>query len=271
MRFPGLSAGAPPSRRPLLLAIWLLVAFEVVSIGATLILDRVTDLDGKARDLIVEALLAAGVVGMIAALGWWQSTAFTTPRREWRNLRLLILPLALTLLPFLGGMRSVDAGTIGLLVVGYALNSIAEDGMFRGIVPRVLRSRGLLVAVVLSSLLFGLAHFGNIVSRPDQSVAITVAQAVGAFTEGIGLVAVRLATNTIWPVMLVHFLGDLFGQVGGLPVVLPNVIESTVMLVFGIWVYRRHRTEMEQSLLAVDAYEPGRIVAAATRDRATGG
>ena len=71
--------------------------------------------------------------------------------------------------------------------------------------------------------------------------------------------------------MLVHFLGDLFGQVGGLPVVLPNVIESTVMLVFGIWVYRRHRTEMEQSLLAVDAYEPGRIVAAATRDRATGG
>ena len=178
------------------------------------------------------------MIGLVAFFGWWRSTSFSTPWREWRNRRLLVLPLALTLLPFLGGVRNVDTGTIALLVVGYALNSIAEDGMFRGLMPRVLRSRGLLIAVVLSSLLFGLAHFGNIVSRPDQSVAITAAQALGAFTQGIGLVAVRLAMDTIWPVMLVHFLGDLFGQLGGLPIVLSNVIESVVMLVFGIWVYR---------------------------------
>ncbi len=270
MRSPNLPTPATPSGRPFLLAIGLLVAFEVVSIGATLVLDRVSDLDGKARDLIVEALLAAGVVGLIAALGWWRSTAFSTPMREWRSPWLLVLPLALTLLPFLGGVRNVETGTIGLLVLGYALNSIAEDGMFRGIMPRVLRSRGLLVAVVLSSLLFGLAHFGNIVSRPDQSVAITAAQALGAFTQGIGLVAMRLAMDTIWPVMLVHFLGDLFGQLGGLPIVLSNVIESTVMLVFGIWVYRRHRTEMEQSLLASDADEPAKRAATSVRDGATG-
>ena len=270
MRTLNLTTSASPSRRPILLAVGLLAAFEVVSIGGTLVLDRVSDLDGKARDLIVEALLAAGVVGLIAVLGWWRSTAFSTPIREWRNLRLLVLPLALTLLPFLGGVRNVETSTIGLLVIGYALNSIAEDGMFRGIVPRVLRSRGLLVAVVVSSLLFGLAHFGNIVSRPDQSVAITAAQALGAFTQGIGLVAVRLATDTIWPVMLVHFLGDLFGQLGGLPIVPSNVIESSVMLVFGIWVYRRHRGEMERSLLASDAEESVMGVARTTSDRATG-
>ena len=258
------------AHRPLLLAVGLLAGFEVVSIGATLILDRVTSLDGKARDLIVEALLAGGVVGLIAAGGWWRSTAFSTPLRQWRNLPLLVLPLALTLLPFLGGVRSVDVTTLGLLIVGYALNSIAEDGMFRGIVPRVLRSRGLLVAVVLSSLLFGLAHLGNIVSRPDQSVAITAAQALGAFTQGIGLVAIRLATDTIWPVMLIHFLDDLFGQLGGLPIVLGNVVESTVMLVFGIWVYRRHRTEMEQSLLASDVDQLATGLSTPNRDRATG-
>jgi len=271
MRTPNVSNSASPSRPPILLAVGLLVAFEVVSIGATLVLGRVSDLDGKARDLIVEALLAAGVVGLVAVLGWWRSTAFSTPIREWRNLRLLILPLALTLLPFLGGVRNVETSTIGLLVVGYALNSIAEDGMFRGVVPRVLRSRGLLVAVVLSSLLFGLAHFGNIVSRPDQSVAITAAQALGAFTQGVGLVAMRLAMDTIWPVMLVHFLGDLFGQVGGLPIVLSNVIESTVMLVFGIWVYRRYRDEMARSLLADDAVEPTGRAATSAPDRATRG
>jgi len=242
-------------RSPVLMAVGLLMAFLAVSIGATLILDRVTGLEDKSRDLITEAVLAAVVVGLIAGLGWWRSTAFSTPRREWRNLSLLILPLALTLLPFLGGVRTVDAGTIGLLVVGYALNSIAEDGMFRGILPRVLRSRGLLVAIIVSSLLFGLAHLGNIVSRPDQSVTTTAAQAFGAFTQGIGLVAVRLATDTIWPVMVIHFLGDLFGQLGGLPLVLSNVIDSTVMLVFGIWIYRHHRAVMERSLFADDAGE----------------
>lgn len=267
MRIPNVTTSGP-SRRPILLAVGLLFAFEVVSIGATLVFDRVSGLDGKARDLVVEALLAAGVAGLIAALGWWRSTAFSTGHS--RNLRLLILPLALTVLPLLGGVRNVETSTIGLLVVGYALNSIAEDGMFRGIVPRVLRSRGLLVAVVLSSLLFGLAHFGNIVSRPDQSVAITAAQALGAFTQGIGLVVVRLVMDTIWPVMLVHFLGDLFGQLGGLPIVLSNVIESTAMLVFGIWVYRGHRTELEQSLLATDTDEAVARVTTRTHDRATG-
>jgi membrane protease YdiL (CAAX protease family) len=271
MRSVSVAAPSPRSRRPIMVAIALLVGFELVAVGMTLVLDRVTGLDGKARDLTVEAVLAAGVVGLIAALAWWRSTGFTTPMREWRNRRLLVLPLGLTLLPFLGGVRNVDIRTIGLLVVGYALNSLAEDGMFRGIMPRVLRSRGLLVAVVLSSFLFGLAHFGNIISRPDQSVAITAAQALGAFTEGIGLVAVRLAMDTIWPVMLVHFLGDLFGQLGGLPVVLSNVIGSTVMLVFGIWVYRRHRSELELSLLTADV-DPAAAVAGGTRhDGALGG
>jgi len=271
MRSASVVATPHPSRRPLLTAVALLVGFEAVAVGMTLFLDRVTGLDGKARDLIVEAMLAAGVVGLIAALGWWRSTGFTTPVREWRNRRLIVLPLALTLLPFLGGVRNIEVGTIGLLVVGYALNSIAEDGMFRGIVPRVLRSRGLLVAVVVSSLLFGLAHFGNIVSRPDQSVAITAAQALGAFTQGIGLVVVRLAMDTIWPVMLVHFLGDLFGQLGGLPIVLSNVIESTVMLLFGIWVYRRHRSGSERSLLATDIEAPSADAGTSLPDGALGG
>jgi len=79
MRTLNLTTSASPSRRPILLAVGLLAAFEVVSIGGTLVLDRVSDLDGKARDLIVEALLAAGVVGLIAVLGWWRSTAFSTP------------------------------------------------------------------------------------------------------------------------------------------------------------------------------------------------
>jgi hypothetical protein len=33
-----------------------------------------------------------------------------------------------------------------------------------------------------------------------------------------------------------------------MPIVLANVIESVVMLVYGIWVYRRYRAEMAAEL-----------------------
>lgn len=243
---------AAPSSRPILVAIGLLLAFELIANGATLVLGATGVLDGKARDLVTEALLALFVVGIVASRGWWRSTGFTTPVSGWRHRRLLVLPLVLTLLPFSGGFAGTDGGTFAILVVGYGLNSIAEDGMFRGVVPRVLRDRGLLVAVVLSSLLFGLAHFGNLISRPDQSVAITAAQAFGSFTEAIGITALRLATDTIWPVMLIHFLADLFGQLGGAPVVLWHVVYSVILMVYGIWIYRRYRTDMERSLHAAD-------------------
>jgi membrane protease YdiL (CAAX protease family) len=240
------------SINPILGAVALLVAYVALAAGSTLVLNATTTLDGKARDLIAEAVLAIAVLALIGLLGWWRSTGFATPLRSWRHGRLLVLPIALTFLPFLGGVRSgIDGSTVALLVVGYALNSLAEDGMFRGIMPRVLRSHGLLVATVLSSVLFGLAHFGNILSRPDQSVAITAAQALGAGTQGFGLVALRLANATIWPVMLIHFMGDLFGQLGGVPIVLANVVESVVMLVYGVWVYRRYRAELAAEL-AVD-------------------
>jgi membrane protease YdiL (CAAX protease family) len=253
MRAPSVSVSRSGSVDPILTALGCLIAFAVVANAGTLILDAVTALDGKARDVLSEAALAAFVLVVIAALAWWRSTGFSTPRPAWRHLRLLVLPIALTLLPFLGGVKAgVDGSTIALLVVGYALNSVAEDGMFRGIMPRVLRGRGLLAAVVVSSVFFGLAHFSNILSRPDQSVAITAAQALGAGTEGIGLVALRLANATIWPVMVIHFLGDLFGQIGGMPVVLANVVESTVMLVYGIWIYRTYRADLQAELDAPD-------------------
>jgi membrane protease YdiL (CAAX protease family) len=249
MRAPGVSASRSRSIDPILGAVALLVAYVALAAGSTLVLNATTTLDGKARDLIAEAVLAAAVLALIGLFAWWRSTGFATPLPSWRHGRLVILPIALTFLPFLGGVKSgIDGSTIALLVVGYALNSLAEDGMFRGIMPRVLRSHGLLIATVISSVFFGLAHFGNILSRPDQSVAITAAQALGAGTQGFGLVALRLANATIWPVMLIHFLADLFGQLGGMPIVLANVIESVVMLVYGIWVYRRYRAEMAAEL-----------------------
>jgi hypothetical protein len=241
------TAESTPERRPIVLAILVAVGFLAVSTLGTLGLNAaIPSVDGKNRDLIVELILAGFVLAFVGILGWRRDVGING-LSEWRHLSLLILPLIIVFIPFVGGFESTDSATLAVLLIGYAANSIAEDGMFRGIIPRVLRSRGLIWVVVVSSLLFGLAHFGNILSRPDQSVAITAAQAVGAFSEGIGLVAIRLATRTVIPVMVIHFLSDLFLQLGGFPTIPANVIQSVVMLIFGVWILRRYRRELAES------------------------
>lgn len=232
--------------RPVASAVLLALAFVAVAAVGTLLLNAlVPALEGKNRDLLVEVALAVFVLALIAALRWWRDVGLVGPS-EWRHIGLVAVALLITLLPFVGGFKGVDATSFGVLAFGYAANSIAEDGMFSGLLPRVLRSRGLVVAVVVSAALFGLAHYGNLLSRPDQSFAITSAQAVGVFTSGIGFIAIRLATRSLVAVMVVHYLFDLFLQLGGMPSILANVIMSTLLLIFGIVVLRRYRTEIAE-------------------------
>jgi len=241
---PTVATSTASTGRPVLVAILLAAGFLALSTAGTLVLNALApDLEAKPRDLIVELILAIAVLGIIAARGWRERVGLNGVG-AWRHLGLLIVPALILLLPFAGGVKGADPSLIGLLVVGYTLNSLAEDGMFRGILPEVLRTRGLVWVVVLSSLLFGLVHFGNILSRPDQSVAITAAQAVGAFSDGIGLVALRLVMRSIVPVMVIHAVSDLFFQLGGLPIVPANVVHSILFLVFGIWLLRRYRAEL---------------------------
>lgn len=231
--------------QPLATAVLLTIAFVAVAAAGTIVLGVLApSLEGKSRDVIVEVFLALVVLALIASRGWQREVGLVAS--GWRNVAVLIVPALIVLIPFVGGFKAVDAGTLALLVVGYTFNSIAEDGMFSGLLPRVLRSRGLVVAVVVSAGLFGLAHFGNLLSRPDQSLAITAAQAVGVFTSGIGFIAIRLVTRSLIPVMLVHGFFDLFLQLGGAPLILANVVQSTLLLIFGIWILRRHRREIAE-------------------------
>lgn len=232
--------------QPLVTEALLAIAFVAIAAAGTLSLGALAPgLEGKSRDVIVEVALAVFVLAVIAIRGWRREVGLVGPA-QWRNVAVLIVPALVVVIPFAGGFKGVDSGTFGLLVFGYTANSIAEDGMFSGLLPRVLRSKGLVVAVVVSAALFGVAHFGNLLSRPDQSFAITAAQAVGVFTSGIGFIAIRLVTRSLIPVMVVHGLFDLFLQLGGMPSILANVIESTLLLIFGIWALRHYRAEIAE-------------------------
>lgn len=230
-----------PSPRPRRLACLVLVAELLAVVASALVLHVVAPgLSGTGAALVVTVVLAVLVTVLVWRVTGFRAAGFTGPR-GWRSVGLFVVPALLVPVPLLAGVRPVEAGTVWVLVAGYALTGFMEEALWRGVVLRVLRPTGARTAVLLSSVLFGAAHLGNVLFR--DNVALVVAQAVGAACFGVGYAAVALRTGTIVPLMLLHMLTDLCAAVGGLPKIPVLVGQDVVLLVLGL-VILRHRTDV---------------------------
>ncbi|MEZ4869503.1 MAG: CPBP family intramembrane glutamic endopeptidase [Caldilineaceae bacterium] len=191
--------------------------------------------------LIALAILLAVT---LTGLGWWRATGFNGPA-AWQRLPLAWIPIVIVLgLPFLRGLKPSDGNTLLYLLIGYALTGFREEGLMRGIVMRVLQPTGAVRSVVISALLFGLMHIGNLLYR---NPAIVVAQMVGAFVHGIGLGAIRLRTNTIWLVVALHGLHDLALKYTNFPAIPLDVVQVTLLMLYGIYLLRTRPARDEGS------------------------
>ena len=90
-------------------------------------------------------------------------------------------------------------------------------------------------SILISSLLFGLLHIGNLMYR---NPAIVFAQMLGAFVHGIGLGAIRLRTNTIWFPVILHGLHDLALKYTNFPAIPLDVVQVTLLMLYGIYLLR---------------------------------
>ncbi|GAP05353.1 CAAX protease self-immunity [Anaerolinea thermolimosa] len=194
------------------------------------------------------ALVAMSIVVAIALSVWhlWHEAGFNPPS-AWRDVRLMIFPAIVVLvLPFLGGIQPVEWKSFLYLVVAYALTGFMEEGLMRGIVMRVLKPTGVTRSVVLSALLFALIHVGNLLYR---NPFIVLAQMVGAFVHGIGLGAIRLRTNTIWIPVILHGLHDLALKYTRFPAIPLDVLQVTLLMLFGIYLLRTWKPTPETPAL----------------------
>lgn len=144
-------------------------------------------------------------------------------------------------MPLVAGIKPLAQSAVLVLVIGYVATAVFEETLWRGLVLEILRPLGVWPAVLGSSLLFGLGHLSNAALR-GFSVLILL-QAFGAAVQGIGLAALRVRTNTIWPLIAVHALHDLSLQLGTLPIAAVEAPISTVLAVYGIYLLRGGRAE----------------------------
>lgn len=181
-------------------------------------------------------IMSVSIIAILTVLGWWRLTGFTGPS-TWRNLGILWLPAVVVLvLPGVRGFQSVDLSTFIYLAIGYVLTGFMEESWMRGLVLRVLGPTGPVRAVVISSILFGLLHIGNLLYR---NPVIVFAQMIGAAAGGIGIGAIRLRTNTIWFVIAIHTFHDLLLKLSNLPTIPLDVVQDVILFGFGVYILRK--------------------------------
>jgi len=147
------------------------------------------------------------VAGFLTLWRLWRPAGFRTAP-TWRR---LVPALPLLLLPgyqlAVGpGMPDRPAWQTAVVAFGTLTVAFGEEGLFRGVVLRVLLARGVRPAVFGAAMLFGLMHLVNLLTGAHPISVL--AQVFMTFGVGIGFGAVALATGTIWPLLIIHFFMD---------------------------------------------------------------
>ena len=231
-------------RRPLVFVILLMLVLEAFVIVA-LILSKLAGIDIVALDLPIMLANAIFAVILLSSLRWWGEAGFNSPS-NWQNLRLLLIPVALLIGPALFFQPQLpDSSKLVGLVIVTLLIGFQEEAIFRGVLLKALKPRGIMQAVLISALLFGIIHINSLfVGRDPLFVA---AQIVASFLGAIGLAALRIRLNSIWPLILLHAFNDFvqFIATGGLeaesvavyiPVI--KIVISGLMALYGWYLLR---------------------------------
>ena len=176
----------------------------------------------ESSENLFQALAILLAVLLITALGWWHRIGFNRPS-QWRNLRLLLFPLLVGALSFLGGLEVTAPALFFPTLLGLLLAVFSEEVLYRGILWRVLVPTGVVRAVILTSLLYGTLYLVKLGSaRPwPEAVYLTVLATCAGFTYA----ALRRRTASIWPVLALHFVLKLFGEIST-----PESVPSLVLL-----------------------------------------
>jgi membrane protease YdiL (CAAX protease family) len=151
-------------------------------------------------------------LGFIWWLGWWEDAGFVTTTE---NAMALTVPLVVMVLPLIFfGTVAVEARIAVFFLLAFFLTGLAEEALSRGLLFRAFLPRGKWQAVLIPSVLFGLGHITQFLSG-EMALRDNLVQIANALIFGILYGAVRLRVNNIWPLIVLHALGDIFAGLAG--------------------------------------------------------
>ena len=185
-----------------------LLGLVVVVVGA-----RILGFPELPVRVVAAAVTTIVPLAFIWWLGWWEDSGLVSTTQ---NVYALAVPLILMFFPLIFyGTIAMEPQRVNLLLVAVLLTGLSEEAIFRGLFVRAFLPRGKWQALLIPAVLFAAAHsvqsLGGLMTLQDNLVQITE-----ALIFGILYGAVRLRINNIWPLIIIHALGDLFWVTAGL-------------------------------------------------------
>jgi len=230
-------------RRPVLVVIafaLIPVLFTAAASAAAQIVD--------AGDATAALIIAAGA-GISAAAGL-AVVGVSPPTIRQYGLRapvsgravLWFVPLPITIVVAIA-TQGVQVSTSVMLsyAVLTMLVAVNEEVWFRGIILAVLRPRGVRVAVIGSSVLFGVLHLANLAGGAEPAAAAL--QVLFAALFGVIAAELTVISGSLWPAIAWHAAWDFVNYLGGnaaTGIALTGVgIACAVMLAYAVLLWRR--------------------------------
>jgi hypothetical protein len=194
---------------------------------------------------VVDSVLAVTGIFFVFRLCWWKKAGYTAGIR-WADVPLFVLPGAVALLSLSGGIRVTGSVTVLAFAVLTLVVGFAEETWFRGLILTALLPLGILRAAVISAFFFAAPHLLNSLGG-TWDLTFTMVDTVAAFGLGLTFAALRLRTESIWPLVGIHTLFDFTSlvAVGGvevhaqsLQVLISSVIVGAVFAAYGLFLLR---------------------------------
>lgn len=134
-----------------------------------------------------------------------------------------------------------------MLAVGFT-----EELYFRGIIVDILKRKGIVTVIFLSSVLFSIGHLANLLAGAPLNE--TILQVIFAFLFGVVAVQITLATNSflipaIWHT-LHNFIASITASNDGSESMIISGLQGVILLVYGIYLWKKKPDQLQ--ILAVN-------------------
>jgi membrane protease YdiL (CAAX protease family) len=188
---------------------------------------------------------------IVTRLRWWRKIGFRRFKHYWLIWIFLAAIVGDLINNWTGQLALTTAGALCLSLLVTVLGAYCEEVFYRGLMLRVLAPRGIWVAAIVTSLLFGLSHLLN--AAAGMSLEVVLWQLCYATAYGLAYAGFALRTGTIWPIALTHFLNNfLILLVSGWETQTQevsaadqwlNIVYTLAFACYGIVLIRNHRKE----------------------------
>lgn len=138
------------------------------------------------------------------------------------------------------GVRHVSLGLISAVIFLTLAVGFAEEIYFRSLILKTLEGEGVKKAIIISSVIFGITHLGNLAG--GANIPYTIIQVVYAFAFGVVFAEIFYLTKSLIPVILWHFLHDATSYIQKQPdineIILFAGIQTAILVAYALYMWK---------------------------------